>query len=430
MFEQEETEKTELGSNQSLCYLRFLLFKKIRFVSLSENRTKMKVIGYFLFGIIVIVQVQSAAYASQPELLPAKLLEKGWIQLFDGETLFGWRPTGDANWDVKGGAIQTDGAKPGFLVSTTEWGDYELSLEFRAPTTTNSGVFLRTPAQPKDPATDCYELNIAPVDNPFPTGSLVARQRTLLAKPQAADEWHTFTVTAWKGWITVELDGQRVADFKDKSPLRIGHISLQSNHGAVAFRNIRLRPMEIWPVWEGDLSDLSTERAEQSQFELNKQGELHLTNGPGQIETKEEFANFVMQLECKVEGDGLNSGIFFRALRDGRWAGYESQINNVFVGDDRAKPKDFGTGGIYRRQPARRIVANDREWFFKTIVADGPHMAVWVNGYQVSDWTDERPPKENAREGLRLKPGVIAIQGHDPTTNFWFRNMLVAELPR
>jgi hypothetical protein len=228
----------------------------------------------------------------------------------------------------------------------------------------------------------------------------------------------------------VELDGQRVADYKDDSPVRIGHISLQSNQGAVAFRNIRLRPIELWPIWESNLSNLGTERAEQSRFELKKNGELHLTNGPGQIETKEEFANFALQLECKVDGDGLNSGIFFRALRDARWAGYESQINNAFVGDDRTKPKDFGTGGIYRRQPARRIVANDDEWFFKTIVADGPHMAVWVNGYQVSDWTDTRPAKENAREGLRLKPGVIAIQGHDPTTNFWFRNFLVAELPR
>jgi hypothetical protein len=377
--------------------------------------------------------------AGEPEFLPTKLLEKGWIQLFDGETLFGWRPAGEAKWEVKDGEIRTDGARPGFLVSTTEWGDYELSLEFQAPHQTNSGVFLRTPTKPKDPARDCYELNIAPRDNPFPTGSLVARQKiknTLTPNPspkgRGEPEWHRFTVTAWKGWITVELDGQRVADYKDPSPVRIGHISLQSNQGPVAFRHIRLRPIELWPMWTagGDLVNFSNERAEKAQFELNERGELHLTNGPGQIETKEEFANFAMQVECKVDGDGLNSGIFFRALRDGRWAGYESQINNAFVDGDRTKPRDFGTGGIYRRQPARRVVANDGEWFFKTIVADGPHMAVWVNGYQVSDWTDTRPEKENAREGLRLKPGVIAIQGHDPTTNFWFRNMLVAELPR
>jgi hypothetical protein len=315
-----------------------------------------------------------------------------------------------------------------------------LSLEFRAPEKTNSGVFLRTASEPTDPGRDCYELNIAPAENPFPTGSFVKRQKvkspSLDPSPQSRGgeterEWHLFRVTAWGGWITVELDGARVMDYTDKSPVRIGHIGLQSNQGPVAFRNIRLRPIELMPQWSlGDLSNFSTERAEQSKFELNKDKELHLTNGPGQLETKNEWANFVLQLECKVDGDGLNSGIFFRALRDGRWAGYESQINNAYVDNDPTKPKDFGTGGIYRRQPARRIVAKDGEWFFKTIVADGPHMAVWVNGYQVSDWTDERPAKENAREGLRLKKGVIAIQGHDPTTNFWFRKFQVAELPR
>jgi hypothetical protein len=76
------------------------------------------------------------------------------------------------------------------------------------------------------------------------------------------------------------------------------------------------------------------------------------------------------------------------------------------------------------------VVADDGRWFSKTIVADGPHVAVWVDGYQVSDWTDDRPAKENAREGKRLEAGVIAIQGHDPTTDFLFRDFQVAELPR
>src|SRR5207249_222175 len=109
--------------------------------------------------------------------------------------------------------------------------------------------------------------------------------------------------------------------------------------------------------------------------------------------------------------------------------GYESQIQNGFKNGDRTKPSDYGTGGIYRRQPARRVVPNDREWFTNTIVADGPHVAVWVNGYQVSDWTDTRPPAENPREGKRLGPGAIALQGHDATTDFLFRNFRVVALP-
>ena len=152
--------------------------------------------------------------------------------------------------------------------------------------------------------------------------------------------------------------------------------------------------------------------------QVTEKGELHLSHGPGQIETDADFTNFVLQLDCKVNGSGLNSGIFFRTLRKGRWAGYESQIQNGFKDGDRTKPKDYGTGAIYRRQPARYVVADDREWFTKTIVADGPHLAVWVNGYQVTDWTDKRPVKESGREGMRLGPGAIAIQGHDRDDGF------------
>jgi hypothetical protein len=55
-------------------------------------------------------------------------------------------------------------------------------------------------------------------------------------------------------------------------------------------------------------------------------------------------------------------------------------------------------------------------------------MAVWVNGYQVTDWKDGRQPNENPRSGLRTEPGTIQIQGHDPTTDLSFRNLRIAEL--
>jgi hypothetical protein len=56
-------------------------------------------------------------------------------------------------------------------------------------------------------------------------------------------------------------------------------------------------------------------------------------------------------------------------------------------------------------------------------------MAVWVNGYQVSDWTDRRKPDENPRWGMRTKPGTIIIQGHDATTDLSLRNLRIAEIP-
>jgi hypothetical protein len=285
--------------------------------------------------------------------------------------------------------------------------------------------------KPTDPARDCYELNIAPLDNPFPTGSFVGREKGKVKKKLSTDKWHTFDVAVLKDEFAVRLDGKPVLQYTDPKPLRIGHIGLQSREGAVSFRNLRLKPAGLQPLLNGrDLDGWNKDRAEKCQFQLTDKGELHLSNGPGQIETVRDYANFVLQLECKVNGSGLNSGVFLRTLHQGRWAGYESQIQNGFKDGDRAKPKDFGTGAIYRRQPARRVVPDDNKWFTKTIVADGPHFAVWVNGYQVSDWTDKRPAKESGREGLRLGGGAIAIQGHDATTDFLFRKISAVELPR
>jgi hypothetical protein len=385
------------------------------------------------FTVVFVLTLSCCAAGAEPKLLSQELLDDGWISLFDGESQYGWQTTGDAKWDVADGEVRTRGEKSGFLMTTTEWGEYLLHVEYKAAKQTNSGVFLQSPTSPTDPARDCYELNIAPVDNPFPTGSFVGRQKgTIKAKWfPAADEWHSFDIAVLSDEFAVRLDGKSVLQYTDAKPIRMGHIGLQSREGEVAFRNVRLKPMGLQPLLNGhDLDGWNKERAEKCQFQMTDKGELHLSNGPGQIETVRDYTNFVLQLESKVNGNGLNSGVFLRTLRKGRWAGYESQIQNGYKDGDRTKPKDFGTGAIYRRQPARRVVADDNKWFAKTIVADGPHMAVWVNGYQVSDWTDKRPEKESGREGLRLGGGAIAIQGHDATTDFLFRKISAVELPR
>ncbi len=384
----------------------------------------------FLFCLLAMAAIAAPSSAAEPQLLSRDLIDDGWIELFDGETLFGWQTVGDAEWNVEDGTVSAAGDKPGWLMTTSEWGDFDLHVEFKAPAATNSGVFLRSALEPKDPTKDCYELNIAPQDNPYPTGTLVGR-----AKSQAIDagdgQWHSFDVTADGGNITVYCDGNLVLEYDDPAPICRGRIGLQAKEGPIAFRNVRLKPLGLQSVFNGkDLTGWTLAGAEQSKFEVTESGELQLTNGPGQIATENEYGDFVLQLQCQVNGDGLNSGVFFRTLKEGRWMGYEAQINNRFLDGDRTKPADFGTGAIYRRQAARRVVANDHEWLTMIVNAAGPHFAVWVDGYPVTDWTDTRPPAENPREGLRLGPGVIAIQGHDPTTDFLFREIGIGELPK
>jgi hypothetical protein len=379
--------------------------------------------------ISIVSALNGPVRASDPNTLTSEELAEGWILLFDGETLFGWKPTSKANWEVRDGIISVSEGEPGLLCTTSQFGNYQLQVEFRSAAGTNSGVFLRTSPKPEDVTTKCYELNIADTGtNPYPTGSFVERQKA--EGVGDSTDWQTFDVTAEGADFTVKLDGKLVLEYTDPKPLGRGYIGLQLNSGQVEFRNIKLRPLGTTSLFNGrDLSGWKTYAEMASKFTVTDEGWLHVADGPGQLETEKAYADFTLQLEVFVNGQALNSGIFFRSIPGETMNGYESQIHNGFLDGDRSKPQDGGSGAIFRRQNARKVVANDFEWFHKTIHADDKHMAVWVNGIQVSDWTDNRPPDENPRRGLRLEPGTIIIQGHDPTTDISFRNMRIAELP-
>jgi hypothetical protein len=258
----------------------------------------------------------------------------------------------------------------------------------------------------------------------------------------SSTDWRTYEVQVNGDTVLVKLDGTEILVYTDPQPLWRGRILLQFREGKVEFRKIKLKPLDLNPLLASE--DLNGEdlagwtKNGESEFTMTADGELHVKGGRGYLETEPTspeqpafFGDFVLQLACKTNAEGLNSGLFFRCMPgDEEMNGYESQIHNGFVGD-RTKPQDWGTGGIYRREDAkaRRVVADDKTWFYKTIVADGPHIAVWVNGYQVTDWTDTRQPDDNPRNGLRTDPGTLMIQGHDPTTDILFRDIRAREMP-
>jgi len=369
------------------------------------------------------------APAAELNTLTPEELADGWILLFDGETLFGWTPTSKADWEVRDGAIRVTQGEKGLLCTTSEFADYVFKCDFRAPKTTNSGIFLRTPLAPTEPAKDCYELNIAAPDvSPFYTGGFVNRQKASTPAIDTSD-WHSYEVTAEGPHLVVKIDGETVLDYNDPAPLPRGRIGLQLNMGEVEFRNIKLKPLGLESIFNGrDLTGWKPYPGKASVFSVTPEGALNVKNGPGQLESTGQYRDFTLQLEVFSNGKHLNSGVFFRSIPGEVTQGYECQIHNGFNNNDRTQPSDFGTGGFYRRQKARKVMADDFTWFPMTLVVSGDHMAAWVNGHQVSDWTDTRPANDNPREGLRRAAGTLIIQGHDPTTDLSFRNLRVAEL--
>ncbi len=210
----------------------------------------------------------------------------------------------------------------------------------------------------------------------------------------------------------------------------------QLGEAEVRVRAVRLKPSDAKPLFTGKNLDgwkvnMADPKRVSSKWEVTKDGELSVKNGPGDLVSEKEFDNFVLQFECKTLGKALNSGIFFRGDRDIFWSGYEVQLRNEFSGGDPAKPVDFGTGGLYHRQPARRIVARDNEWFTLTISAAGRRISVWIDGTPVTSYRDPGPEGLNVGDGkARLLRGSISLQAHDPTTNLDFRSLCIAPMPR
>ncbi len=355
-------------------------------------------------------------------------IQDGWVSLFDGSSLYGWKAVTEANWQVVDGEVRVNQGERGLLRTTTQFDDFELTLEVKTDARTNSGIFLRTSPTPKNVTSDCYELNIAsPLDHEFSTGAIVGRAKCDLKVN--ATQWNHFRILAVGRKIKVWVNDEKAVEYEDPNKLGRGYLGLQFNSGPAAFRNISIKPINCKSLFDGkSLKGWNVDQKLASEFKVTSENELQILNGRGQLESESQFGDFVFSMLCKTNAEGLNSGVFYRCIPGEIMNGYESQIQNQFEDGDRTKPVDCGTGGIFRRVNARRVNAKDNEWFAKTMIATGPHISVWVNGYQVTDWTDKRKPDPNPRRGLRLEKGTIIFQGHDPTTDIVLKNIRAKEI--
>lgn len=360
--------------------------------------------------------------------LPAEELELGWIRLFDGQSLMGWRNAGNADWRVEQGEIRASNGESGLLVTEVRFADYELELEYYGGETTNSGVFLRTPDQPTDPKLDCYELNIAPPDNPFPTGSLVGRAKVSeqIDAPES-DQWHTLHALIDQAHVQVWLDGQQCIDYQDDTGLIAGKIGLQFREGPIRFRNIRVRPIGYRVIPSSNPADWNEAKGE-IRATFTDSGTIAMEGGRGHLELLQPHANVCIQATALTQSENTNSGIFFRCIPGEDMNGYECQIHHGFR-DDRRRAVDAGSGAIFRRQNARAVLSDEGRPVHLTIIADGPNIATWVEGVQVVQWQDTRSPNPNPRKGLRTEAGTIMLQGHDPGTKIEFSGLTISPLP-
>jgi hypothetical protein len=378
-----------------------------------------------LFAALLVVPPARADETAKPNMLTPKEVSEGWILLWDGETTFGWQIDGEAR--VKDGTLEVGGDKTSRARCTTQFRDFDLNLLASGPARLHFETVRILGSLALSPAKTAFKLQArARLGGVF---SLLQNTQDSAAGTQMAE---------------ISLS------YPEPSPVGI-YFEVPAGE-RLRLSDIKLKPVGQRHLFNGkDLTGWREFPGRKSKFSVTPEGWLNIKNGNGDLQTEGQWADFVLQIECRCNGDHLNSGVFFRCRPGEYQQGYEAQIHNHFTSQpqkeytieeydpatnelkEKKKVKfaavDYGTGAIYRRQPARREVAKDREWFTMTIAAQGRHMATWVNGIQVTDWTDNRPRKDNARNGCYLEKGPISLQGHDPTTDISFRNIRIAELP-
>jgi len=184
----------------------------------------------------------AAQQASTNTLSPAES-KAGWTLLFDGRTLSGLLPNGEADWKVEDGTL-TATKGTGFLVTPKSYGNFELKADFWADKAVNSGIFIRCADGPIG-AVACYEVNIFDTHAEWPTGSINNVKTVLPDKPNTTERWNTYEITADGNHLIVKVNGKTTVDARDDRRAN-GTIALQEGganaSGVIRFRNVKIRP--------------------------------------------------------------------------------------------------------------------------------------------------------------------------------------------
>jgi hypothetical protein len=165
-----------------------------------------------------------------------------WRTLFDGRSLKGWTPLGDANWALKDGAVQADNGKTGFLVSNETFGDVAIRAEFWASEDANSGIFIRCTNPLKIGTASGYEVNIYDhrPEPAYGTGAIVGVAK-VSPMPKAGGRWNVMEISAKGDRFTVTFNSARTVDDVRNADFAHGRIALQYGLGVVKFRKLQVR---------------------------------------------------------------------------------------------------------------------------------------------------------------------------------------------
>jgi hypothetical protein len=175
-------------------------------------------------------------------LAPPVLAQARAKALFDGKSLDGWTPVGDANWTITDGVLSADKGGSSFLMSNDSYRDFDLLAEIWVSDNANSGIFIRCSDRRQINPDNSYEVNIYDTrpDPSYGTGAIVNVAK-VSPMPKAGGKWNTMEISARGDAFTVIFNGQKTVDAAKSTTHAEGPIALQYGSGVVKFRKVEIR---------------------------------------------------------------------------------------------------------------------------------------------------------------------------------------------
>lgn len=208
----------------------------------------------------------------------------GWELLFDGSTLNGWKrynhDTIGPLWSVQEGAIVCDGrglgegtaGVGGSLMTTKQFGNFELSAEWKISPGGNSGILYHVVEQPEykhdyETGPEYQVMDDGGWKDPLKEEQKAGSNYDMYAAPAAKKlmpigEWNAARLIYNNGHVEHWLNGEKTVEFEDGSAdfnerykkskwpeypgwnkFKSGAISLQDHGAPVFYRNIKIRAL-------------------------------------------------------------------------------------------------------------------------------------------------------------------------------------------
>lgn len=183
---------------------------------------------------------------------PVMAQEDGWIQMFNGRDLSGWKLNENGKIKVENGQIKISGERSHLFYTDREFKDFVFEADVKTTPGSNSGIYFHTKFQDEGWPAKGHEIqvNVSHTD-PVKSGSLYNRVK-LFRTPMKDNEWARYRITVKGDTVRTEINDIVLYEYVQPPGVteepKIGDsglIALQAHdpNSVVYYRNLRIKPL-------------------------------------------------------------------------------------------------------------------------------------------------------------------------------------------